>query len=62
MKIDSSPQISQLGSTAEIFCEDEIVAGDIIAVELDPEVFRMMHEAIGVWYDNMANVSNFPQV
>ena len=38
------------------FNEDEIVAGDLIKVDLDPEVFRMMQEAIGQWDDNISQV------
>ena len=39
-----------------VFDEEEIVAGDIVKVDLDPEVFKMMHEAGGLWRDSMTNV------
>ena len=39
-----------------VFDEEEIVAGDIVNVELDPEVFKMMHEARDMWQDYMTKV------
>ena len=40
----------------DFFDEDEIVAGDVITVALDLDVFKMMQEAIGLWYsDDMAS-------
>ena len=32
------------------------MAGDIITIELDPDVFKMMQEAVGSWSDEMAQV------
>ena len=46
-----------VGGQAEAFCEDEIVAGDVITVGLDPDVFKMMHEATDLWSDSLAEVS-----
>ena len=39
-----------------VFDEEEIVAGDFVKVELDPEVFKMMHEACDLWSDSMTKV------
>ena len=37
----------------DFFDENEIiVAGDVITVSLDPDVFKMMQEAIGLWIDD----------
>ena len=38
------------------FDEEEIVAGDFVKVELDRELFKMMHEAVGLWNDDMLAV------
>ena len=32
------------------------MAGDLVTAELDPELFRMMHEAVGLWKDNISVV------
>ena len=37
------------GASATNFDEDEIVSGDLVRVELDPELFKMMHESVGLW-------------
>ena len=39
-----------------IFDEKEIVAGDLVKVELDLEVFKMMHDAAGLWSGDMTEV------
>ena len=44
------------------FCEDEIVAGDIITIELDPDVFKMIQEAANCWSDEMALVRMLHEV
>lgn len=41
----------------DLFNEDEIVAGDVITVELDLDVFKIMHQAAGQWMDVKAKVS-----
>ena len=38
------------------FDEEEIVSGDFVKVELDHELFKMMHEAVGLWNDDMSVV------
>ena len=48
---------SGLGAAVTVFDEEEIVAGDLVKVELDPDVFKMMHEAAGLWNDKMAGVN-----
>ena len=48
---------SGLGAAVTVFDEEEIVAGDFVKVELDPEVFKMMHDAAGLWNDNLTEVS-----
>ena len=48
--------LSGLGATVTIFDEEEIVAGDLVKVELDPDVFKMIHEAASLWDDSMAGV------
>ena len=40
-----------------VFNEDNIVAGDLVKVELDPEVFKMMHKAAGLWTDSLSLVN-----
>ena len=40
-----------------VFDEKEIVAGDFVKVELDPEVFKMIHEAAGLWDDRLTAVN-----
>ena len=40
-----------------VFDEEEIVAGDFVKTELDPEVFKMMHEAAGLWDRGMQLVT-----
>ena len=32
------------------------MAGDFVKVELDRELFKMMHEAAGLWSDDMSVV------
>ena len=32
------------------------MAGDFVKVELDRELFKMMHEAVGLWNDTMSVV------
>ena len=39
-----------------IFDEEEIVSGDLVNVELDLEVFKMMHQAAGLWVDDLTKV------
>ena len=48
--------LSGLGAAVTAFDEEEIVAGDIVKVELDPDVFKMMHEAAGLWKDSLSQV------
>ena len=48
--------LSGLGAAVTVFDEEEIVAGDIVKVELDPEVFKMMHEAADLWKDKLSMV------
>ena len=48
--------LSGLSSAVIVFDEEEIVAGDIVSIELDPEVFKMIHEAGGLWNDSMTEV------
>ena len=45
-----------LGAAVTAFEEEEIVAGDMVKVELDPEVFKMMHEAADLWKDDLSMV------
>ena len=33
------------------------MAGDVVKVELDMDVFRMIHEAAGLWSEKKAAVS-----
>ena len=47
---------SGCSATVAPFDEEEIVVGDLVKVELDPELFKMMHKAAGVWKDNMSAV------
>ena len=47
---------SGLSAAVTIFDEEEIVAGDLVKVELDLEVFKMMHEAAGLWNKLMTEV------
>ena len=48
----SHPLISSgVNAAVTIFDEEEIVAGDIVKVELDLEVFKMMQEAAGLTSD-----------
>ena len=39
-----------------VFDEDEIVAGDVVKIELDPEVFKMIHESASLWTDDLTAV------
>ena len=48
---------SGLNAAVTIFDEEEIVAGDIVKVELDLEVFKMMQEAAGLRSDVITKVS-----
>ena len=48
--------LSGLSATVTTFDEEEIVAGDLVKVELDLELFKMMHEAVGLWNDHMTVV------
>ena len=48
--------LSGLGAAVTVFDEEEIVAGDIVKVELDPDVFKMMHEAALLWNDTLSQV------
>ena len=48
--------LSGLSAAVTIFDEEEIVAGDLVKVELDLDVFKMMHEAAGLWFDEMTAV------
>ena len=48
---------SGLNADVTIFDEEEIVAGDIVKVELDLEVFKMMQEAAGLPSDGITKVS-----
>ena len=48
--------LSGLSSAVTVFDEEEIVAGDFVMVELDPEVFKMMNEARYMWNDSMTMV------
>ena len=41
--------LSGLSAPVTVFDEEEIVAGDVVKVVLDPEVFQMMHEAALLW-------------
>ena len=50
---------SGLSAAVTVFDEEEIVAGDFVKVELDPEVFKMMQKAAGLWSDDMTAVSLF---
>ena len=52
-------QFSGLGAAVTIFDENEIVAGDLVMVELDLDVFKMIHEAAGIWKDFMKVVTLF---
>ena len=47
---------SGLSAAVTIFDEEEIVAGDLVKVEFDLEVFKMMHEAAGLWNELMTEV------
>ena len=47
------------GSTVTTFDEDEIVAGDLVKVELDLELLKMMHESVGLWSSTMSEVKCF---
>ena len=40
-----------------VFDEEEIVAGDLVKVELDLEVFKMIHEAAGLWTGRLTEVN-----
>ena len=51
-----TPVLLGLSSAVTVFDEEEIVAGDIVKIELEPEVFKMMHEAGGLWIDAMTKV------
>ena len=48
--------LSGLSAAVTIFDMEEIVAGDLVTVELDVEVFRLIHEAAGRWNDGMTVV------
>ena len=48
--------ISGFNAAVTIFDEEEIVAGDIVKVELDLEVFKMMQEAAGLTSDGIIKV------
>ena len=48
---------SGLNAAVTIFDEEEIVTGDIMKVELDLEVFKMMQEAAGLTSDDITQVS-----
>ena len=40
------PVFQGLVTAVTVVDEEEIVAGDMVKTELDPEVFKMMHEAV----------------
>lgn len=42
--------------TVHFFDEEEIVAGDVVSVKLDPEVFKMIQEARHRWEEQMSEV------
>ena len=48
---------SGLNAAVTIFDEEEIVAGDLVRVELDLEVFKLMQEAAGLTSDGITKVS-----
>ena len=39
--------------------EEEVAAGDIVRVELDPEVFKSMHESYHIWSNEFEMVCVF---
>ena len=43
-------------SLSSVFNEDEIVAGDLVMVDLDPDMFKMMHDGSNLWVDSMFEV------
>ena len=45
--------------TDDFFNEDEVVAGDVIVVDLDVEVSKTIHEAAGLWNDLVSSVGLF---
>lgn len=47
--------LSGVGAPMTVF-EQEIIAGDIVRTELDHELFKMMHEAVGLWNLSISNV------
>ena len=47
---------SGLSAAVTVFDEVEIVAGDLVKVELDLDVFTMMQEAAGLRSDGMREV------
>ena len=56
--MSSSPLISSgLNADVTIFDEEEIVAGDIVTVELDLEVLKMMQKTAGLPSDGITKVS-----
>ena len=56
--IGSLSLLAGLGAAVTIFDEEEIVAGDFVKTELDPEVFKMMHVAAGLWNNRMPLVTS----
>ena len=51
-----TPVLSGLSAAVTVFNEEEIVAGDFVKVDLDPEVFKMMNEARNMWDDSLTKV------
>ena len=49
---------SYAGSAARVayFNDDVIVSGDMVKVELDPEVFKAIHQANQLWGDSLIQV------
>ena len=47
-----------IGSSSQLtyFNEDKIVSGDMVYVELEPDLFKRIHEANHLWADTMAEV------
>ena len=39
-----------------ILKEDELVAGDVVMVGLEPDMFKMIHDATNLWVDSMTEV------
>ena len=57
MKTHCCISLSGFDAAVTIFDEEEIVAGDFVKVELDPDVFKMMHEAAGLWTNETSLVN-----